>query len=46
MDLFSRFGEDTMEKILDWMEECEEISTGSDIIDLGSGNGMMCIELV
>ncbi|XP_045164692.2 EEF1A lysine methyltransferase 2-like [Mercenaria mercenaria] len=39
------FGEETMDKIADWLEEYENISKEDSIIDLGSGNGMMCIEL-
>jgi methylase of polypeptide subunit release factors len=35
-----------MEKVVDWFEDNEDISKEDTIIDLGSGNGMMCIELV
>ncbi|XP_060598334.1 EEF1A lysine methyltransferase 2-like isoform X2 [Ruditapes philippinarum] len=40
-----RFGEETMEKVVDWFEDNEDICKEDTIIDLGSGNGMMCIEL-
>ncbi|XP_052781634.1 EEF1A lysine methyltransferase 2-like [Mya arenaria] len=39
------FGEETMEKVADWLENCADVHTDDPIIDLGSGNGMMCIEL-
>ncbi|KAK3608101.1 hypothetical protein CHS0354_004757 [Potamilus streckersoni] len=39
------FGEDTQEKICDWIEEGEGIEKTSSIIDLGCGNGMMLINL-
>ena len=35
-----------MEKVASWLEKCPDISRDDPIIDLGSGNGMMCIELV
>ena len=41
-----RFGEDTMEKLLDWIDDCDDITENDAVIDLGCGNGMMCIELV
>ncbi|WAR26211.1 EFMT2-like protein [Mya arenaria] len=36
---------ETMEKVADWLENCADVHTDDPIIDLGSGNGMMCIEL-
>lgn len=39
------FGEDSQERILDWIEGCEEIKPDDSIIDLGCGNGMILIEL-
>ncbi|XP_052283835.1 EEF1A lysine methyltransferase 2-like isoform X2 [Dreissena polymorpha] len=39
------FGEETMDKIISWIEKCPEVKANDPIIDLGSGNGMMCIEL-
>ncbi|KAL4226437.1 Methyltransferase-like protein 10 [Mactra antiquata] len=39
------FGEETMVKVANWIEDCDDIKLDDDIIDLGSGNGMMCIEL-
>ena len=44
--IYFRFGEDTMEKVVSWIDDCEEIHSDDSIIDLGCGNGMMCIELV
>ena len=35
-----------MEKVVSWIDDCEEIHSDDSIIDLGCGNGMMCIELV
>ena len=44
--LFCRFGEDSQERILDWIEDCDEISNEDSIIDLGCGNCMLLVELV
>lgn len=41
-----RFGEETMVKVANWLEDCEDVASDDSIIDLGTGNGMMCIELV
>jgi len=35
-----------MEKVAEWLEDCELLHNDDTIIDLGCGNGMMCIELV
>ena len=32
--------------MVSWIDDCEEIHSDDSIIDLGCGNGMMCIELV
>ncbi|XP_063443516.1 EEF1A lysine methyltransferase 2-like [Mytilus trossulus] len=39
------FGEDSQERILDWIEDNEEIKSDDSIIDLGCGNGMLLVEL-
>lgn len=39
------FGEDTMEKVVAWIDSCEDVQHENSIIDVGCGNGMMCIEL-
>ena len=42
----SRFGYDSVERVLDWIEEKEEVSKDVPILDLGCGNGITLIELV
>ena len=42
----SRFGYDSIERVLDWIEEKEEVSKDVPILDLGCGNGITLIELV
>lgn len=39
------FGEDCQERLLDWIEDCDEIVQDDSIIDLGCGNAAMLIEL-
>ncbi|KAJ8301691.1 hypothetical protein KUTeg_020678 [Tegillarca granosa] len=43
--LMKRFGEDCQERLLDWIEDCDEIVQDDSIIDLGCGNAAMLIEL-
>lgn len=41
-----RFGYGSVERLIDWLEECDNISEGSSILDVGCGNGVMLTELV
>lgn len=42
---FPRFGEESMDRVLRWMEE-EEIPEDAAILDIGTGNGVLLVELV
>ncbi|CAG9864451.1 unnamed protein product [Phyllotreta striolata] len=39
------FGEDTVDRIIRWMNNCALITKESKLIDVGCGNGMLLIEL-
>ncbi|XP_061175821.1 EEF1A lysine methyltransferase 2-like [Saccostrea echinata] len=39
------FGEDSQERVLDWLEDCDLVTTDDSVLDLGCGNGMMLIEM-
>ncbi|XP_062583846.1 EEF1A lysine methyltransferase 2-like [Saccostrea cucullata] len=39
------FGEDSQERVLDWLEDCDSVTTDDPVLDLGCGNGMMLIEM-
>ena len=41
-----RFGEESIERVADWMDEASEVTKSSSLLDIGCGNGMMLIELV
>ena len=41
-----RFGYDSVERVVEWMEESPLVSMDSTILDLGCGNGISLIELV
>ena len=43
---FLRFGEHTMLKVVNWLENTELVNKTSEIIDVGCGNGMTLVELV
>ncbi|XP_063920101.1 EEF1A lysine methyltransferase 2-like [Zophobas morio] len=39
------FGEDTVERTIEWIKKQESISKNSKILDIGCGNGMFLVEL-
>ncbi|CAH1784113.1 unnamed protein product [Owenia fusiformis] len=39
------FGEDTMERVVDWINENDSVTKSSSILDIGTGNGVMLLEL-
>nr|XP_022301820.1 EEF1A lysine methyltransferase 2-like [Crassostrea virginica] len=39
------FGEDSQERVLDWLEDCEAVTNEDPVIDLGCGNGVMLLEM-
>lgn len=42
----SRFGEDSQERMVDWLDDNEDLSKDEAILDLGCGNGALLLELV
>ena len=44
--MLTRFGEDSQERVLDWLEDCEAVTNEDPVIDLGCGNGVMLLEMV
>lgn len=43
---FERFGEDSQERVLDWLEDYGGVASEDPVIDLGCGNGVMLLEMV
>ena len=41
-----RFGEDSQERVVDWLDDNEDVSKEDTILDLGCGNGALLLELV
>ncbi|KAF0296464.1 EEF1A lysine methyltransferase 2 [Amphibalanus amphitrite] len=39
------FGEDSMDRVIRYIERCDEITESSSILDVGCGNGLFLIEL-
>ncbi|XP_043247564.1 EEF1A lysine methyltransferase 2-like [Amphibalanus amphitrite] len=39
------FGEDSMDRVIRYVERCDEITESSSILDVGCGNGLFLIEL-
>uniref|UniRef100_K1PTM8 Methyltransferase-like protein 10 n=1 Tax=Magallana gigas TaxID=29159 RepID=K1PTM8_MAGGI len=39
------FGEDSQERVLDWLEDYGGVVTEDPVIDLGCGNGVMLLEM-
>ncbi|XP_048740927.1 EEF1A lysine methyltransferase 2-like [Ostrea edulis] len=39
------FGEDSQERVLDWLEDCGLVTIEDPVLDLGCGNGIMLIEM-
>lgn len=45
-DFVLRFGNDSMERVVDWMSKNSLVSKDMSILDIGCGNGMMLVKLV
>jgi len=39
------FGEESIERVADWMDGSERVTKSGSVLDLGCGNGMMLVEL-
>ena len=41
-----RFGEDSQERMVDWLDDSQEVAKDNSILDLGCGNGALLLALV
>ncbi|XP_070192248.1 EEF1A lysine methyltransferase 2-like isoform X2 [Littorina saxatilis] len=39
------FGEDSQERMVDWLDDCDDVSKDDAVLDLGCGNGALLLEL-
>jgi len=39
------FGEESIERVADWLDDSDQVTNDSSVLDIGCGNGMMLVEL-
>ena len=42
----ARFGEESQDRMVEWLDDNEDVSKDDTILDLGCGNGALLLELV